>query len=104
MALAAIRLRGRFLPGWSGPPARLVEGVVGVALFTVLLQILGAFGILVPAVLIATSLIVGLGIYLGAWPWREPGASTEPLAPATPVIQTIVALAAAAFVATHWAT
>src|SRR5262249_59729423 len=34
----------------------------------------------------------------------EPGASTEPLAPATPVIQTMVALAAAAFVATHWAT
>ena len=35
------------------------------ALLTVLLQLLGAFGILVPAVLIVASLAVGLGIYFG---------------------------------------
>ena len=52
MALAAVRLRRRLLPGWEGAPARLAEAVLGVALLTVLLQLLGAFGILVPAVLI----------------------------------------------------
>ena len=53
MALAAIRLRGRFLPGWAGAPARLAEVALAVALLTVQLQLLGAFGILVPGLLIA---------------------------------------------------
>src|SRR3954447_143283 len=67
MALAAVRLRGRLLPGWGGAPARLAEAVLGVALFTILLQLLGAFGILIPAVLILASLAVGLGIFYGPW-------------------------------------
>ena len=48
MALAAVRLRRRLLPGWEGAPARLAEAVLGVAAAHVLLQLLGAFGILVP--------------------------------------------------------
>jgi hypothetical protein len=105
MALAAIRLRGRLLPGWNGPPARLAEAVLGVALFTVLLQILGAGGILVPAVLILSSIGVGLTIYLGPWLRRgDPADGPAPPAPPVPVLQTVVALLAAAFVATHWAT
>ena len=65
MGLAAIRLRGRLLPDWEGAPARLAEAVLGVALFTVLLQLLGAFGILIPAVLIVASLAVGIGLFFG---------------------------------------
>ena len=57
MALAAVRLRGRLLPGWEGAPARLAEAVLGVALLTVLLQLLGAFGILLAAVLIPAALL-----------------------------------------------
>ncbi len=112
MALAAVRLRGGLLPGWGGAPARLAEAVLGVALFTVLLQLLGAFGILVPAVLIAAALLVGLGIWFGSngaffphsgnnSPDDEP---TAPPAPAVPLPQLILALAAAAFVAAHWFT
>ena len=67
MGLAAIRLRRRLLPGWEGAPARLAEAVLGVALATVLLQLLGAFGILVPAVLIVAALVLGLGLYFGPW-------------------------------------
>ena len=65
MALAAVRLRRVLLPGWEGAPARLAEAVLGVALLTVLLQLLGAFGILVPAVLIVASLAIGLGLWFG---------------------------------------
>ncbi len=111
MALAAVRLRGRLLPGWGGAPARLAEAVLGVALFTVLLQILGAFGILIPAVLILSSLAVGLGIFFGArgaflahTPTKAPQAAGLPPAPAIPLPQLILALAAAAFVAAHWFT
>jgi hypothetical protein len=103
MTLAAVRLRGRLLPGWGGAPARLAEVVLGVALFTVLLQLLGAFGILVPAVLILASLALGLGIWFGA----RGTSSTElgpPPSPAVPLPQLLLALLAAAFVAAHWAT
>src|SRR5207344_2387023 len=65
MALAAVRLRRLLLPGWEGAPARLAEAVLGVALLTVLLQLLGALGILVPAVLIVSSLAIGLGLWFG---------------------------------------
>jgi hypothetical protein len=103
MALAAVQLRGRLLPGWDGAPARLAEAVLGVALFTVLLQLLGAFGILVPAVLILASLAVGLGIWFAPW-LRVPSDGEAPPAPAIPQAQTLLALLAAAFVAAHWAT
>ena len=105
MALAAWRLRGRLLPGWTGPPARLAEAVLGVALLTLLLQLLGAFGILIAAVLIPVAVAVGLALYLG--PWLRVGAADGgdvPPAPAIPVLQAAIALAAAAFVAAHWAT
>ncbi len=104
MALAAIRLRRRLLPGWERAPARLAEAVLGVALFTVLLQLLGAFGILVPAVLIVAALAVGLGLYFGPWLRPEAPSVDSPPSPAIPWSQTLLALAAAAFVAAHWAT
>ena len=115
MALAAVRLRRRLLPGWEGAPARLAEAVLGVALLTVLLQLLGAFGILVPAVLIIASLAIGLGLWFGVRdalsvdsagkaPRTEVIDAGPPPAPAIPLPQTVLALAAAAFVAAHWAT
>ncbi|HSR24701.1 MAG TPA: hypothetical protein VLW53_14195, partial [Candidatus Eisenbacteria bacterium] len=113
MALAGVRLRRRLLPGWEGAPARLAEAVLAVALLTVLLQILGAFGILIPAVLIPAALLVGVGLYYGFWvdvPPRTGGNATQneaahpPPAPAIPWPQALLALAAAVFVAAHWAT
>ena len=65
MAMGGVRLRGRLLPGWVGAPARLAEAVLAVALLTILLQLLGAFGILVPGVLIPAALLLGLGLYYG---------------------------------------
>jgi hypothetical protein len=108
MAMGGVRLRQRLLPGWEGAPARLAETVLAVALLTILLQLLGAFGILVAGALIPAALIVGLGLYYGVRDAfsansTENASSTSP-APAIPLPQTLLALLAAAFVAAHWAT
>jgi hypothetical protein len=104
MAMGGVRLRRRLLPGWAGAPARLAEAVLGVALLTVLLQLLGAFGILVSGVLIPAALLVGLGLYYGFWVDYEARERVAPPAPPIPWPQTLLALLAAAFVAAHWAT
>jgi hypothetical protein len=104
MALGAVRLRRRLLPGWDGAPARVAEAVLGVALLTMLLQVLGAFGTLVPAVLIAAALLLGLGLWFGPWLRTDAPATEAPPSPAIPLPQTLLALAAATFVAAHWAT
>jgi hypothetical protein len=104
IALGAVRVRRRLLPSWEGAPARLAEAVLAVSLLTVLLQLLGAFGILVPPVLIVVSLVVGLGLYFGPWLQGESGAGQAPPAPEIPWPQALLALVAAAFVAAHWAT
>jgi hypothetical protein len=112
MALAAMRLRERLLPAWTGPPARLAEAVLGVSVLTILLQLLGVFGILEPVVLIGASVAVGVGIHQAPW-LRVPaaadgegGAEGGLIPPSLPVprLQTAIAGAAAAFVAAHWAT
>src|SRR5262249_14954205 len=103
MALAAVRLRRRLLAGWEGAPARLVEAVLAVALLTVILQLLGAFGIIYAAVLIPVVLLVGLGLWFGPW-LRTESTGQAPPAPELPRAQTLLALLAAAFVAAHWAT
>ena len=112
MGMGGVRLRRRLLPGWEGAPARLAEAVLGVALLTVLLQLLGAVGILIPAVLIPATLLVGLGIYYGmdgafSTVYAEKAPRTMPAvppAPAVPLLQLVLALVAATFVAAHWAT
>jgi hypothetical protein len=104
MALGAVRLRRRLLPAWEGAPARLAEAVLGVALLTVLLQLLGAFGILIPAVLIPAALLVGVGLYYGFWVGYDDPDAAAPPSPPIPLPQTVLALLAAAFVAAHWGT
>ena len=104
MAMGGVRLRRRLLPGWEGTPARLAEAVLAVALLTVLLQVLGAFGTLYAAVLIPAALLVGLGLYYGFWVDYDPPDAVTPPSPSIPTVQTTLALGAALFVAAHWAT
>jgi hypothetical protein len=104
MGLAAARIRGRLVPGWVGAPARLAEAVIGVAVLTVLLQGLGAVGILVPGVLIPAALLVGLGLHFGPWLKGDAREGVAPTALPVPPLQTLIALAAAIFVTAHWAT
>jgi hypothetical protein len=105
IGFAAVRLRTRLLPGWKGGPARLAEAVLGVSLITVLLQLLGAFGILDPIVLVIASVAIGATAHLGPWLRTDAGpGGAAPPAPPIPPLQIAIALVAAAFVCAHWAT
>ena len=104
LALAAVWLRGRLLPGWTGAPARLVEAVLGASLLTVILQLLGAIGAFNLIGLLALGLLAPI-LVRRAIP--GPGGDREggpPPAPPIPRLHLILALAAAVFLATHWAT
>jgi hypothetical protein len=107
MGVAAVRLRTYLFPVWTGAPARLVEAVLGVSLLTVLLQLLGAVGILSRPVLLVSAIAVAVGIHFAPWLRVDAGASDRaepPPSPPIPPLHMVIALAAAAFVAAHWAT
>jgi hypothetical protein len=48
MAYAAVALRRRLLPGWSGPSARLTEVVLGLSLLVVTAELVGVVGLYRP--------------------------------------------------------
>ncbi|HEX5763677.1 MAG TPA: hypothetical protein VFY04_11230 [Solirubrobacterales bacterium] len=58
LGFAAVRLRRRLLPEWEGAPARLVEGVVAVALLIWLAELLGVVGLLYAGTLVAAAVVM----------------------------------------------
>src|SRR5215207_6183678 len=64
IALSSYWLRQKLLPTWEGPPARLVETIVGIALVIWLSEILGTFGLFYAGTLIVASLLLGLLVWL----------------------------------------
>jgi hypothetical protein len=100
MAYAAVGLRARLLPGWSGASARLAEVVLGLSLLVVILELVGVVGLYRPGWVLAATLIVGIGLG-GAL--RAGRARAElPRLPVAPVALA-VAVAAALLVVAHWA-
>ncbi|HEY3492578.1 MAG TPA: hypothetical protein VGK43_06475, partial [Solirubrobacterales bacterium] len=91
VGFSAYRLRLRLLPAWEGPPARLVETIVGVALVIWLSEFLGLFGLFYAGTLIAAALLTclavaflpGGGADLGDHPGRD-GGSKSGTGPAGP--------------------
>jgi hypothetical protein len=77
-AIAAIRLRQRWLPGWSGAPAALATAVVGVALLLALAEALGTFGALRRIPFLAVCLACAAGAEL----WARRGPAVAGAAPA----------------------
>src|SRR3954452_4210363 len=65
LGYAAIGLRGRFLPGWSGASARLAEVVLGLSLLVVIAELVGVVGLYRPGWLLLATLIAGVGIGVG---------------------------------------
>ncbi|HEY6638641.1 MAG TPA: hypothetical protein VIZ61_13240 [Solirubrobacterales bacterium] len=100
MAYAAVGLRGRLLPGWSGASARLAEVVLGLSLLVVTLELVGVVGLYRPGWVLLAAIVVGAGIGLALRPPRR--GLGLPAAPVTP-IALAVAVAAALLVAAHWA-
>jgi hypothetical protein len=100
IAFAAIRLRGRLLPGWSGASARLAEVVLGISLLVVVLELVGVVGLYRPGWVLAGALIAGLGVGLAA---GRPSEGPALPAPAVAPYALAIAVAASLLVAAHWA-
>jgi hypothetical protein len=100
MGFAAVGMRGRFLPGWSGASARLAEVVLGLSLLVVILELVGVVGLYRPGWVLLAALLVGGGI---GFALRPPGQDVQ--LPALPVgaIALAITVAAAFLVAAHWA-
>ena len=100
MGFAAVGLRRRLLPGWSGTSARLGEVVLGLSLLVVILELVGVVGLYYPGWVLAAALLAGGGI---GYALREPGEGlTLPVPPVAPIAMA-VAVAAALLVTAHWA-
>jgi hypothetical protein len=66
LGFGAARARARFLPGWSGAPARLAESVIALALLVWAMEALGAVGALEEAPLVGLCIALGVGVGLVA--------------------------------------
>jgi hypothetical protein len=100
IAFAALVLRRRWLPDWSGSPARVAEAVLAVALVIATAEVVGVVGLFRP------GFLAGAGVAVGLVAWRYGGdtrAHAAPRLPAPePVATGVAALTAAAVVGT-WA-
>ena len=74
LGFGAYRLRRRLMPAWEGPPARLVEAIVAIALLTWITEILGTFAFLYAGTLVAACLLT-LCVIL--WLTSSTGHATE---------------------------
>lgn len=103
LGLAAYRLRGRLLPEWEGAPARLVEGVVGVALLIWISEVLGTVELFYAGTLVAASVLVAGTVVL--WPAGPVAAGDRPTAPPAgeSVWSLLVMVGVIALVVGHWA-
>src|SRR3954471_19376474 len=100
LAYAAVALRGRLLPGWSGAAARLAEVVLGLSLLVVTAELVGVIGLYRPGWVLLAAVVVGVAIGLALRPPRQGIALQSPVV--TPVAIG-VAVAAGLLVAAHWA-
>src|SRR4051812_37223518 len=97
---AAVALRGRLLPGWSGASARLGEVVLGLSLLVVIAELVGVVGLYRPGWVLLATVVVGVAIGLALRAPRQGiGLQGPPVAP----LAMAVAVAAALLVAAHWA-
>jgi hypothetical protein len=60
LAIAAVAIRRRTLPEWTGPSARLSEVVIGLALLIAILEVLGTVGLFELGPIVIACALVGL--------------------------------------------
>ncbi len=100
MGFAAVGLRGRLLPGWSGASARLAEVVLGLSLLIVILELVGVVGLYRPGWVLLATLLVGVGIGMAL---RRPGQGLSLPSPRIAPYALALAVAAAFLTIAHWA-
>jgi hypothetical protein len=100
IAYAAVALRGRLLPGWSGASARLAEVALGLSMLVVILELIGVVGLYRPGWVLLASVLVGVGIGVLV---RPAGRAPALWAPQVSSVALALAVAGAVLVAAHWA-
>ncbi|HWF35503.1 MAG TPA: hypothetical protein VG295_09015 [Solirubrobacteraceae bacterium] len=106
IAVGAISLRARLLPGWGGAVARLAEFVLGFALLIAVLEVLGAVGLFELGPIVVAC--IAAAVVARAWSLRAPGPPGEAGTPARgaprpPTPAVAVAVIAAALLIAEWA-
>ncbi len=97
-------LRARFMPGWTGAPARLVESVTAIGLVTVVAELLGLFGLIRPWALVPALVLLALAARFWLAPADRPendGPSVPPLVPMA-LSGAVVAFAVAFLLVAQW--
>jgi hypothetical protein len=104
LGLAAVAIRRRALPDWTGAPARLAEAVIGLALLIGILEVLGTVGLFSFAPIVVVCLVVGLGASLWSASVGPGGRASMPGRGAAPTftLATGLALLAGAAVLAEW--
>ena len=101
LVFAAVRLRGRLLPDWTGASARLAEAVLGLALLLALAHLLGVIGLLRPLPVAAAAVLCGAMV---AWLVPPSRAAERPrTAPRPGRAGLLLAAAGTAVVVGQWA-
>jgi hypothetical protein len=99
IGFAAVRLRLRLLPAWSGAPARLAEAIAGIALLVWVGELLGVVGLLREGSLVAVCALLGVSSLLLR---RAGGGGEAPPAPALEPLAWLVAFGVVAVLFAHW--
>ena len=98
LGLAAVAIRRRVLADWTGPPARLAEFVIGLALLIGILEVLGTVGLFAFAPIVIACVLVCLASLRSAS--VGPGEPIRSLSRPGPLI--VIALLGAATVLAEW--
>ncbi|HXF00318.1 MAG TPA: hypothetical protein VN458_08215 [Solirubrobacterales bacterium] len=105
LAFGAYRVRALLLPGWSGAPARLAEGVLGVAGLIWVCEAVGTFGGFKEGIVLGALVVTGLAAGLVATRLadsRPARSATGPPAPPTWGLARAVAVLTCAALAAAW--
>jgi hypothetical protein len=92
VTFAAVVLRRRWLPDWSGSPARVAEAVLTLALLVAAAQLVGVLGLFRPGFLVATT------VAIGAAAWRFSGRQGSEVRRPAPPLPDRVAMGIAAVI------
>ncbi|MBV9363903.1 MAG: hypothetical protein JOY89_06670 [Solirubrobacterales bacterium] len=98
LAFASVAIRRRALADWTGPPARLAETVIGLALLVAILELLGAVGLFALGPVLVACVLASAAIV------RATPRAIRPRRPRSPAIGAgiVIALLGAATVIAEW--
>lgn len=102
LALAAVVIRRRLLPGWHGAVARLAELICGISILVVAAELLGSFGLLSPLALLASVAVIAAACWWLLRAAPSSGGEGDPPVPGPEGWKVWLALAVAVIAVLHW--